>query len=127
MTNDVNDGKFSGGMFGGVIIFVYFCNGSITYFRMAGNVSSYRPHNPGHDYYAPGVYLITLVVRNRDRNHSLFGGLNNDLKAPAVVLSEIGKVVEEEWGKIPAFEASKGRKVRLHCSVCMPDHFHGVI
>ena len=114
-------------MFGSVIIFVYFCNGSITYFRMASNVSSYRPHNPGHDYYAPGVYLITLVVRNREQHHSLFGALNNDLKAPAVVLSEIGKAVEEEWENIPAFEASKGRKVRLHGSVCMPDHFHGVI
>ncbi len=55
--------------------------------------SSYRPHNPGHDYYAPGVYLITLVVRNRERNHELLGRLNGDVKAPAVVNTEVGKVV----------------------------------
>ena len=94
---------------------------------MSNMNSSYRPHDPGHDYYAPGVYLITLVVRNRERNHELLGRLNGDVKAPAVVLTEIGKAVEEEWGKIPGFEQAKGRKVKVHAAVCMPDHFHGVI
>ena len=89
--------------------------------------SSYRPHNPGHDYYAPGVYLITLVVRNREHNHSLFGTLNNDVKAPAVVLSEIGKAVMDCWHLIPEIQARHGRKVNVHGAVCMPDHFHGVI
>ena len=28
--------------------------------------SSYRPRNPGHDYYGRGVYLVTLVVGNRE-------------------------------------------------------------
>ena len=27
--------------------------------------SSYRPRNPGHDYYGRGTYLITLVVSGR--------------------------------------------------------------
>ena len=94
---------------------------------MASIISSYRPHDPGHDYYAPGVYLITLVVRNRERNHELLGRLNNDLKAPGVTLTEIGRAVKEEWGKIPAFEQTRGRKVKVHGAVCMPDHFHGVI
>ena len=89
--------------------------------------SSYRPHDPGHDYYAPGIYLITLVVRNRELHHSLLGTLNNDLKAPAVVLSEIGKAVEDCWARIPEIQARHGRKVRIHVAVCMPDHFHGVI
>ena len=89
--------------------------------------SSYRPHNPGHDYYAPGVYLITLVVRNREHNHSLLGTLNDDVKAPAVVLSEIGKAVMDCWHLIPEFQARHGRKVKVHGAVCMPDHFHGVI
>ena len=62
---------------------------------MSNMNSSYRPHDPGHDYYAPGIYLITLVVRNRERNHALLGRLNGDVKAPAVVLTEIGKAVEE--------------------------------
>jgi REP element-mobilizing transposase RayT len=94
---------------------------------MQNELSSYRPHDPGHDYYAPGVYLITLVVRNRERNHTLLGNLNNDLKAPAVELTEVGRAVAEEWEKIPAFEQAKGRKVKVHGCVCMPDHFHGVI
>jgi len=100
---------------------------TITYFRMVSYGSSYRPHNPGHDYYAPGVYLITLVVRNREHNHSLLGTLNDDVKAPAVVLSEIGKAVMDCWHLIPEFQARHGRKVKVHGAVCMPDHFHGVI
>ena len=29
--------------------------------------STYRPRNPGHDYYGRGTYLITLVVSDRNR------------------------------------------------------------
>lgn len=89
--------------------------------------SSYRPHNPGHDYYAPGVYLITLVVRNRERNHELLGRQNGDVKAPAVVNTEVGKMVMDCWHLIPEIQARHGRKLKLHAAVCMPDHFHGVI
>ncbi len=94
---------------------------------MSNMNSSYRPHDPGHDYYAPGIYLITLVVRNRERNHELLGRLNGDVKAPAVVLTEIGKAVRDCWLLIPEIQARHGRKVRIHAAVCMPDHFHGVI
>lgn len=87
-------------------------------------LSSYRPHDPGHDYYEPGVYLITLVTRGRE---PLLGRLNNNIKDPGVELSETGRVVMEEWEKIPSFEEKKGRKVRVLASVVMPDHFHGVI
>ena len=89
--------------------------------------SSYRPHDPGHDYYAPGIYLITLVVRDRQHQYGIFGRLNDDVRAPAMMLSPVGDAVMEEWSRIPAHEASKGRKVRIHNAVCMPDHFHGVI
>ena len=89
--------------------------------------SSYRPHDPGHDYYAPGIYLITLVVRNRERNHELLGRLNGDVKAPAVVLTEIGKAVEEEWEKTPAIQQARGNDLTLVNQVCMPDHWHGVV
>ncbi len=89
--------------------------------------SSYRPHDPGHDYYAPGVYLITLVVRNRESNYELLGRLNGDVKAPAVVHTEIGKAVVDCWHLIPEIQARHGRKLKLHAAVCMPDHFHGVI
>lgn len=94
---------------------------------MTDNNSSYRPHDPGHDYYAPGIYLITLVVRNRRENGRMFGVLNDDLKQPDVVLNEVGKAVMECWEAVPGFEEGKGRKVVVHTAVCMPDHFHGVI
>lgn len=45
---------------------------------------SYRPHNSGHDYYDKGIYLITLVVGNRDR---LLGELNMDVRNPSVSLT----------------------------------------
>ena len=94
---------------------------------MSNMNSSYRPHDPGHDYYAPGVYLITLVVRNRERNHELLGRLNGEVKAPAVVLTEIGKAVEEEWGKTPVIQQARGNDLTLVAQVCMPDHWHGVV
>ena len=89
--------------------------------------ASYRPHDPGHDYYAPGIYLITLVVRNRRENARMFGVLNNDLQHPDVMLNEVGKAVLECWEEIPARQAVHGRKVVVHAAICMPDHFHGVI
>lgn len=45
---------------------------------MQETTSSYRPHDPGHNYYRPGIYLITLVVRGRSDNASLFGSLNDN-------------------------------------------------
>lgn len=94
---------------------------------MTDNNSSYRPHDPGHDYYAPGIYLITLVVRNRRENSQMFGVLNNDLKEPGVVLNEVGKVVQECWNEIPERQAKHGRRLAVHTAICMPDHLHGVI
>ena len=94
---------------------------------MSNMNSSYRPHDPGHDYYAPGVYLITLVVRNRERNHELLGRLNGEVKAPAVMLTEIGKAVEEEWEKTPVIQQARGNDLTLVAQVCMPDHWHGVV
>lgn len=41
--------------------------------------TSYRPRNPGHDYYGKGIYLITLVMSHRA---PLLGRLGNDVKCP---------------------------------------------
>lgn len=86
--------------------------------------TSYRPHNPGHDYYDPGAYLITLVVTGRERRLST---LNNDEQHPDVLLTDTGRIVQEEWNKTAAIQASKGRNIETLCQVCMPDHWHGVI
>lgn len=86
--------------------------------------SSYRPHNPGHDYYGEGVYHITLVIGDRDH---LLGHLNMDVKTPAVVMTELGLAVQEEWNKTAEIQARKGHKIKIHTQCVMPDHWHGVI
>jgi len=91
---------------------------------MEASASSYRPHDPGHNYYQPGIYLITLVTRGRVAH---FGRLNDDVRQPGVLLSAVGEAVMECWNSIPAHHAAKGRELKLHGAVCMPDHFHGVI
>lgn len=87
-------------------------------------ISSYRPHNPGHDYYDAGAYLITLVVTGRERRLS---ELNDNAQAPGVVLSDVGRIVYEEWQKTAQIQAQKGRAIEVMCQVCMPEHWHGVI
>lgn len=86
--------------------------------------SPYRPHDSGHDYYGVGTYLITLVVSGRN---PLLGRLVGDAVRPEVQLSEIGEMVRDAWLSIPAKAAEHGNQVRVLASVCMPDHFHGVI
>lgn len=91
-------------------------------------VKPYRPHNPGHDYYEAGAYLITLVVTGRESNHhARLSSLNNDESHPGVLLTDVGRIVQEEWEKTAAIQAAKGRHIETHCQVCMPDHWHGVI
>ena len=88
------------------------------------DTASYRPRNPGHDYYGIGTYLITLVVSGRE---PLLGRLGNDSQHPEVQLSPLGEVAQQTWERIPEKQANHGNKVVVHACVCMPDHFHGVI
>ncbi len=85
---------------------------------------SHRPHCNGHDYYERGIYLITIVVANRDH---LLGELNMDLANPGINLSPLGKAVMEEWEKIPANQLRHNHKVKTLAASVMPDHFHGVL
>ena len=57
----------------------------------------------------------------------MFGTFNMDAKNPGVVISETGKAVEREWNNIPAYQAERGRKIKVLAQCVMPDHFHGVI
>lgn len=86
--------------------------------------SSYRPHNPGHDYHGRGTYLITLVVNERA---ALLGSLGDDTQKPELQLSPLGEIIQQAWRQIPEMQSSHGNKVKTHACVCMPDHFHGVI
>lgn len=86
---------------------------------------SYRPRNAGHDYYSRGTYLITLVVSGREHLLSDFG--TDPSNKAALALTPLGKAVQEAWLQIPAYQLAHGNNVVVHASVCMPDHFHGVI
>jgi len=88
------------------------------------NTTYYRPRNNGHDYHDRGIYLITLVVREREK---LLGRLNTDPYHPMVEMSEIGCAVADEWEKTTAIQAQRGNHVRLLAQVVMPDHWHGVL
>ncbi|MBQ4386222.1 MAG: hypothetical protein II822_01240 [Prevotella sp.] len=93
-------------------------------------VSSYRPRNAGHDYYGRGIYLITLVVKGRERLLSQFvsGISHKDLKGSELLqLTPLGVTIQTAWQQIPARQATHGNQVAVHACVCMPDHFHGVI
>ena len=85
---------------------------------------SHRPRYKGHDYYERGIYLITIVVANRDH---LFGELNMDIAHPGVNLTPLGRAVLEEWIATPSIQAEHGRSVKNLGYVVMPDHFHGVL
>ena len=98
--------------------------------------STYRPRNPGHDYYGRGTYLITLVVSGRahllshfvtdfchEASHNPVAVLGHE----ALSLTPLGKEIQQVWQQTPVIQATHGNRVAVHACVCMPDHFHGVI
>lgn len=87
-------------------------------------LSSYRPRNAGHDYHGRGTYLITLVVSGRER---LLSRLDPAKGHDGLVLTPLGEAVRHTWQQTPARQLAHGNRVVVHASVCMPDHFHGVI
>ena len=70
----------------------------------------------GYDYSQSGAYFVTVCVQNRQ---SVFGKVTNG----RMMLSEAGRMVEEEWLKTPAVRP----QVQLDEFVVMPNHFHGII
>jgi REP-associated tyrosine transposase len=70
----------------------------------------------GYDYSQRGVYFVTLCVKKKAH---LLGCVEDG----ALILSEIGKIVEKYWLEIP--EHFPG--VRLDEYVIMPNHVHGLI
>ena len=69
--------------------------------------TSYRPRNPGHDYYGQGTYLITLVVSER---LPLLGRLGDDARHPQITLSPLGEAVKQAWETIPDRQPAHGRR-----------------
>lgn len=70
------------------------------------------------DYSQKGVYFLTICTASREH---FFGKVENDV----MMLSEIGKIVEEEW--IKNSEIRPDMNLELGEFVVMPNHFHGIL
>lgn len=88
-------------------------------------ISPYRPHDKGHDYYGRGLYLITVVVSGRQPLLARFS--TEPGREAHLVHTPLGEAVREAWEETPAHQAARGNSVQVLACVCMPDHFHGVI
>lgn len=81
----------------------------------------------GHDYTERRFYMITLETEGR---LPLFGHLAGNpfaeagsSDAPHIVLSELGKAVQDEWYGIPSFYP----QIDVIALQMMPDHLHGIL
>lgn len=70
----------------------------------------------GYDYTQVGAYFVTVVTHGRE---CLFGEISDG----AMVLNDLGKIVDECWRAIPEHFAN----VDLGVHVVMPNHGHGII
>ena len=71
---------------------------------------------PAYDYRWPGVYFVTICVKDR---HCLFGQVVDGIMR----LNAYGHIAEEEWLRTTALRPY----VRLDTYVIMPNHLHGII
>ena len=71
---------------------------------------------PGYDYASDGAYFVTIVTKDRE-------SLLADIDGMAVCLTDIGKIVEEEWVRTAEVRA----EVELDAFVVMPNHVHGIV
>ncbi len=83
-------------------------------FQNKYRIASARLHN--WDYSSNGAYFITICTQNKEH---YFGTINDG----KMVLSEIGKLVEQFWIEIP----NQFLFIELGNFVIMPNHVHGII
>ena len=88
---------------------------------------SMKSRASGHDYTERRFYMITIETEDR---LPLFGHLAGNpfveagsSDAPHIVLSELGKAVQDEWFSIPAFYP----QIDVIALQMMPDHLHGIL
>lgn len=79
--------------------------------------------SPWHDYCAPCIYMITLVVEGRTPILGTLCDPDGEHKSPWVKLSPQGVAVKEAWHEIPQFHP----QVKLLSLCIMPDHIHGIL
>jgi REP element-mobilizing transposase RayT len=71
---------------------------------------------PEYDYSQSGVYFVTICAQGRE---CLFGEVMTD----SMVLSPIGRIVEDVWLALPCHFAH----IELDAFIVMPNHFHGLV
>lgn len=74
------------------------------------------PRLAGFDYSSRCWYFVTIIARRRQK---LFGALGQR----GVILSDIGRIVAEEWKRSAVVRSD----VDLDEFVVMPDHFHALV
>lgn len=70
------------------------------------------------DYGSDALYFVTICTAHRE---CYFGNIVNR----EMVLSELGKTVDEEWLK--TFELRRDMNLQMDEYVVMPNHFHAII
>ena len=76
----------------------------------------------GYDYSQPGLYFITICIKNRK---CYFGKIvvGASLVDAQMILNDPGKMVKNEWLKLP----QRFTNIKLHEYVIMPNHFHAIL
>ncbi len=84
------------------------------------------PRLPEYDYNSPGAYFVTICTRDRMQILSKISanpvGAYDSVR-PEIILTQIGKIVEQCWNNINSLYDN----VQTDKFVIMPDHFHGII
>ena len=80
----------------------------------------------GHDYAAPGIYLITVTTADRQR---ILGELTGTSPEEASIRpTTLGEYVIAAFHKMAAMVTEKtGSRIQVYQYQLMPDHFHGIL
>ena len=80
----------------------------------------------GHDYAAPGIYLITVTTANRQRILGKLTGASPD--EASILPTSLGEYVIAAFRKMAAMVTEKtGSRIQVYQYQLMPDHFHGIL
>ena len=80
----------------------------------------------GHDYAAPGIYLITVTTADRWRILGELTGTSPD--AASIQPTTLGEYVIAAFRKMAAMVTEKtGSRIQVYQYQLMPDHFHGIL
>ncbi|OOV27576.1 hypothetical protein BXU11_08900 [Flavobacterium sp. LM5] len=74
------------------------------------------------DYGANGAYFITICTQNRIH---FFGNIVNTFSQNEMILTDLGKTVEQEWLKTITLRPDMN--LELGNFVVMPNHFHAIL